>query len=573
MTAMEQKPQWNIIARPRHLKSAWNTLFEQQGKESETLLDTNIALTMAAKQTNHLNISSNKDQVLLSCKGLASKSKVKEFYRCQVVNGQKMFECVWTNCSFSTRSSPRIASHINLSHIGVQLKCPKANCCKVFKSPNTYREHLKNHICGFGLFGYGSKNVLAECNNTNINKYRQKLSIRSKRFWRCVFEVEGSECGSISKYQMAIKRHIHAHICPYRKNLRLLQNKRLIRQMKSQSWNVGNIDHRPDSCGKPSDRPNNATDEKNVITDNTYQCRRLNCTQQFNSSADLLKHEEFFCPFVNNGKRRALKTSKTIGKVMPKISTQELALCEDPTPPKEQKVSIKRNDQKECDRRGRPRKPFIQNNVQGFRSSSRILNKIIKNKQQSYAEPSSESEMSIDSNDSSNTSLPPLQVEANHSSNLNCDVSSSQVNVQSIGKSMSELINKSSGDSHSMNQSICLTHFLKEKPILKQTMDTLIEYGVDAQEVFNTLNWDQMNDCEDTNNQITDSIDETLLKLSDVKFPYFKELFNKEIIEKQRTESGLKHEVKEFEMSIELIESVLKQAIDSEIRQLKTALL
>jgi uncharacterized C2H2 Zn-finger protein len=129
-------------------------------------------------------------------------SKVRQYYESQVMNGEKFFLCKWKRCEFKTKKSQKIAQHINLSHIGVEFKCNKPNCNKVFKNPNTYREHQKNHICGFGIFGYGSKGVIGVCRNENLNRYRERVIIDSKKFYRCKWE----NCNAITRYHMAMKR-------------------------------------------------------------------------------------------------------------------------------------------------------------------------------------------------------------------------------------------------------------------------------------------------------------------------------------------------------------------------------
>ena len=162
--------------------------------------------------SNHLDISNEKKDILLSCKGLASKKKVQQFYESGVIDGKRVYFCRWkqneTVCQFKTLFGYKIARHINLLHIGVQFKCPKQFCNKVFKDPNTYREHQKNHICGFGLFGYGSEGVLGVCRNENLNQYRDRRTINSVKVHRCLYVVNGSQCGWFTKYHMAMKRSV-----------------------------------------------------------------------------------------------------------------------------------------------------------------------------------------------------------------------------------------------------------------------------------------------------------------------------------------------------------------------------
>ncbi|CAG2161468.1 unnamed protein product [Oppiella nova] len=170
-------------------------------------------------ETNHINIDKNKRDVLLSCKGLASMTRVAQYFHKRIINGEKIYWCQWNGCSFKTKKSQKIAEHINLSHIGVDFKCNKPNCNKVFKNPHSYREHQKNHICGFGSFGYGSKGVIGVCRNENLFKYRERVIIKGKKYYRCKC------CYAITKYFTGMKRHIHSqHICPFRMNLHLTRH-------------------------------------------------------------------------------------------------------------------------------------------------------------------------------------------------------------------------------------------------------------------------------------------------------------------------------------------------------------
>lgn len=190
-------------------------VFGSQLNVSDKGFDKNgFDVTMEEKEKlkNHLNISNKEENILLSCKGLAAMSKVRQYYESQVIDGQKVFFCRWKQngsvCTFQTRKSQKIAQHINLSHIGVEFKCPKPFCNKVFKNPNTYREHQKNHICGFGIFGYGSKGVIGACRNENLNRFRDRVVIEGKKFYRCIYLVNGAQCGAITRYHMAMKRSV-----------------------------------------------------------------------------------------------------------------------------------------------------------------------------------------------------------------------------------------------------------------------------------------------------------------------------------------------------------------------------
>ncbi|XP_054153115.1 uncharacterized protein LOC128951855 [Oppia nitens] len=285
----------------------------------------------------HLNISNNEENILLSCKGLASMSKVRQYYESQVINGEKFFLCKWQRCEFKTKKSQKIAQHINLSHIGVEFKCNKPNCNKVFKNPNTYREHQKNHICGFGIFGYGSKGVIGVCRNENLNRYRERVIIDSKKFYRCKWE----DCNAITRYHMAMKRHLHGHVCPYRVNLKLKQNQQVISDMKSDNWNLdlglgsgsipststtsmnemtGAEDMSSSSLSVSSDSNSDAIHHtnKNTIKNNktTYQCRRPKCGQSFVSNEDLIKHENFLCELIKKQNNNSMNENNLMENML-----------------------------------------------------------------------------------------------------------------------------------------------------------------------------------------------------------------------------------------------------------------
>ena len=191
--------------------SVFGSQMSDKSFESKNGFDDNLN-DEKERMKNHLNISNKEENILLSCKGLAAMSKVRQYYESQVIDGQKVFFCRWKQngsvCQFQTRKSQKIAQHINLSHIGVEFKCPKPFCNKVFKNPNTYREHQKNHICGFGIFGYGSKGVIGACRNENLNRFRDRVVIEGKKFYRCIYIVNGSQCGAITRYHMAMKRYV-----------------------------------------------------------------------------------------------------------------------------------------------------------------------------------------------------------------------------------------------------------------------------------------------------------------------------------------------------------------------------
>ena len=132
-----------------------------------------------------------------------------------------------------------------------------------------------------------------------------------------------------------IDRHIHSHTCPHRKNLKLKQNQEVIHKMKSDTWNLdlglGSMASTSSASLSPLSSPNTINNTPEVKSSpvlsakKTYQCRRTNCTATFESTADLLKHENLLCKYVKNGLTQNLFNNKSVGKHMPTISSEELA--------------------------------------------------------------------------------------------------------------------------------------------------------------------------------------------------------------------------------------------------------
>lgn len=223
-----------------------------------------------------------------------------------MVNNQKVYKCRFSaKCQFQTKKSQKIAEHINLSHIGVDFKCPKPNCNKVFKNPHSYREHQKNHICGFGSFGYGSKGVIGVCRNENLFKYRERIIIDGKKLYRCkvCFAVTPYFTGcslllsplfltfdSVLHFLSGIKRHLHsAHICPFR----------MTRSPTGMSikQEVMDLELDPEMFKTP------------FIT-----CDK--CNELFTTNEELEKHENIFCRFRDDVLEEILKNE--MAKEVPK---------------------------------------------------------------------------------------------------------------------------------------------------------------------------------------------------------------------------------------------------------------
>ncbi|XP_054152440.1 uncharacterized protein LOC128951216 [Oppia nitens] len=221
-------------------------------------------------EKRRISIDKNRSDVLLSCKGLASMASVTQYFNKRLINGEKIYWCKWGGCQFKTKKSQKIAEHINLSHIGVDFKCNKPNCNKVFKNPHSYREHQKNHICGFGSFGYGSKGVIGVCRNENLFKYRERIIVKGKKYYRCKC------CHAITKYFTGMKRHIHSqHICPFRMNLHLTRHQTPM-AIKQEIMDL-DIDF-------------------DLFNNQQFICC-LKCNEFFDSKEQLKQHQTLFCQF------------------------------------------------------------------------------------------------------------------------------------------------------------------------------------------------------------------------------------------------------------------------------------
>jgi hypothetical protein len=219
---------------------------------------------------NGIKVISNQNNTLLSCKGLTSSSKVKQYFDRIITNGEKKFFCKWIRCEFTTNKTQKIAEHINTKHLGLTFKCPQPNCSKVYKSTHSWREHQKNHLCGFGWFGDGRK-VKGVCNSENINTYREKILVDGKRVHRCKWP----DCGVSFANRSGIKRHIHnQHICPFR----------LIANL--------NINQVPNEV-----QNSDSSQPKEIKFKQLFKCKRRGCKAKFTVHSDLLKHENLFCFF------------------------------------------------------------------------------------------------------------------------------------------------------------------------------------------------------------------------------------------------------------------------------------
>jgi hypothetical protein len=243
---------------------------------NEQMVDNeNIALitdNMIMKTNNNTNSSP-----FLSCKGLQSTKNVKKYFERKFINGEKVFFCKWNRCQYKTKTKG-IATHIYLRHLKLEFKCNQQNCSKVFQSPHAWREHQKNHICGFGIDGNEKRKIDGICGNNNINKYREKILVNEKRIYRCKW----TDCGVISKHHMSMKRHIHnQHICPFR--------------MKGKS---------SQKSLKPEPKFRNKTSKSTSSHfKQMFKCKHRGCRFKFAEHSDLIKHQNSFClmkPFVKS---------------------------------------------------------------------------------------------------------------------------------------------------------------------------------------------------------------------------------------------------------------------------------
>ncbi len=50
----------------------------------------------------------------MSCKGLQSSQKVKQYFDRESINGEKVFICKWNRCQYKTKTTQGIAVQINL---------------------------------------------------------------------------------------------------------------------------------------------------------------------------------------------------------------------------------------------------------------------------------------------------------------------------------------------------------------------------------------------------------------------------------------------------------------------------
>jgi hypothetical protein len=60
----------------------------------------------------------------MSCKGLQSSQKVKQYFDRKFTNREKVFICKWNRCQYKTKTTQGIAVHVNLTRIKkLEFKC------------------------------------------------------------------------------------------------------------------------------------------------------------------------------------------------------------------------------------------------------------------------------------------------------------------------------------------------------------------------------------------------------------------------------------------------------------------
>ncbi|CAG2100882.1 unnamed protein product [Medioppia subpectinata] len=149
----------------------------------------------------------------LNYRGLQSLKNLTQWYRCYPLRGQRYYRCLYeTACTYGTYKSQQMAQHLHCLHIQTRrFPCRTPGCGHVYLTPQSLRQHERNHRCGFGTGRGGT--LSGPCGNRNIFKYRIVMRGPDGRIsaYECAF------CHRRMRYDMAIKRHIHnQHLCPER---------------------------------------------------------------------------------------------------------------------------------------------------------------------------------------------------------------------------------------------------------------------------------------------------------------------------------------------------------------------
>ena len=163
---------------------------------------------------NNSNNNNNPVKVTNVYRGLYPIKDVKKYFKKKTVNNQKLYICQWPGCSFQTwKYSQHISRHIYLKHIGIkELRCHVTQCEKVFKRPESLVQHVKNHICGFGIDPVRMKDPNNTCGVKNIKRHFNKIMDNDIHVFMCQFE----RCKFVTNNSGSIRRHVHnQHICPH----------------------------------------------------------------------------------------------------------------------------------------------------------------------------------------------------------------------------------------------------------------------------------------------------------------------------------------------------------------------
>lgn len=159
-------------------------------------------------------IEGNNTKVTNVYRGLYPIKNVKKYFKKKTVDNRKLYECQWPDCSFKTwKYSQHISRHIYLKHIGIkELRCDVENCEKVFKRPESLVQHVKNHICGFGIDNIRMKDPNNKCGVKNIKKHFIRIMDNDIQVFKCQFD----NCDFVTNNSGSIRRHVHnQHICPH----------------------------------------------------------------------------------------------------------------------------------------------------------------------------------------------------------------------------------------------------------------------------------------------------------------------------------------------------------------------
>jgi hypothetical protein len=243
-------------------------------------------------------------------RGLQSLKGLEQYFDRQLIDGSKQYFCKYVeNCNFMTNRSQHMARHLHLGHIKIRkFKCNRIHCNKVFESPVSLRQHELNHFCGFG-FGFG-KHLNTVCGNQSINRYRKRiLGNDNKKLFKCVY----NECEFVTKSHVAVKRHIHTHLCPNRIN---------------HTFNIKPIQQKFDSNSNTSDvfsKVEPFYGKKIVNNEEVFFCKWENCHKIAKELRSISLHIEFkhfrpnhsnfkYCPQVFNFQELSFDESPKIAK-------------------------------------------------------------------------------------------------------------------------------------------------------------------------------------------------------------------------------------------------------------------